>query len=142
MDDGGCIDTVYLDFAKAFDSVPHMILLHKLEGYGIVGNTLRWISSFLSGRRQKVVVNGEASAWSSVISGVPQGSVLGPILFIYYINDMPGVVHGFIQMFADDTKIFTSIINEESRIRFQKDIDNLQSWSVKWQLRSMLRNVK
>ena len=97
----------YLDFNKAFDSVPHKRLLVKMENYGITGKILGWCNHFLSDRRQRVVINGEKSAWSwkRVISGVPQGSVIGPTMFVLFINDMPEVVTSCIEMFADDAKI-------------------------------------
>ena len=105
--DNNCpVDVVYLDFRKAFDSVPHRRLLKKLYGYGIQGNLLSWIEGFLLGRKQKVVLNGSCSSWTDVVSGVPQGSVLGPLLFSIYVNDIPNLVDSPILLFADDIKIY------------------------------------
>ena len=96
MDRRGNIGCIYLDFSKAFDSVPHRRMLHKLQAYGIKGNVLRWIDHFLQGRVQRVSVNGVLSMIAAVISGIPQGSVLRPILFIIFVNDMPEIVHTMI----------------------------------------------
>jgi hypothetical protein len=134
IDKGGNVDNIYLDYAKAFDKVPHERLLKKLSGYGIQGQILSWIRSFLSNRRQRVVVNGEVSDWTEVMSGVPQGSVLGPVLFICYINDLPDVIHTMVQMFADDTKVFSRVENRDDQKLLQDDIDRLQIWAKKWQL--------
>ena len=100
------VDVVYLDFHKAFDTVPHKHLLSKLRGYGIQGNLISWIEAFLTRRKQRVVLNGHCSTWADVVSGVPQGSVLGPLLFNIYINDIPDVVSSPILLFANDIKIF------------------------------------
>lgn len=127
----GYIDVIYTDFAKAFDSVPHIRLIRKVESYGIKGNLLSWIKSFLTSRRQRVNVNGSMSRWSDVKSGVPQGSVLGPILFLIYINDMPMVVKNTCKLFADDAKVFADI---SKGVNIQNDIDNLHSWAETWQL--------
>ena len=106
LEEGGSIDVVYMDLMKAFDTVPHHRLLCKLEAYGIQGKVLAWIRSFLLGRRQRVVVSGQKSDWSAVSSGVPQGSVLGPILFLVYVNDLPTCVRSGTKLFADDTKLY------------------------------------
>ena len=129
------VDAIYLDFAKAFDSVPHQRLIKKLEGYGITGEVVQWIKEFLSGRRQQVRVNGEVSGWKPVTSGIPQGSVLGPVLFVIFINDLPEVVKSMVEMFADDTKIFTPIIDEDCIHTIQNDIHALTDWATVWQLR-------
>ena len=133
--DGGVVDTIYFDFAKAFDTVPHRRLLSKLASYGIRGNILRWIKSFLEDRSQIVKVNGTASTSETVISGIPQGSVLGPILFVIYINDLPDELQSHVYLFADDTKIFRCIKSKEDSLTVQTDIQALESWSEKWLLK-------
>ena len=95
-----------MDSPKAFDKVPHQRLIHKLKSHGMGNSIINWIEQWLTDRRQRVVVDGEDSSWKSVLSGVPQGSVLGPILFLVYINDLEEVVTGKILKFADDTKLF------------------------------------
>jgi hypothetical protein len=135
LDQGGAVDMVYLDFAKAFDTVPHKRLIMKLEGYGVTGNLLEWIREFLEGRKQRVVVDGVFSGWANVLSGVPQGSVLGPILFVCYINDLPQEITSFLYMYADDTKLFRESSTDVSRAELQKDLGVLNEWTEKWQLR-------
>ena len=135
MVNGGVVDAIYFDFAKAFDTVPHKRLLRKLSAYGINGNILEWIKAFLSDRRQIVKVNGVKSDEASVLSGIPQGSVLGPILFIIYINDLPEVVNSDTYLFADDTKILRHVANQEDALQLQLDINSLELWSRKWLLK-------
>ena len=104
---------IIFDFAKVFDSVPHNCLISKLQGVGISGKLLAWVRNFLVGRKQKVVLNNHESEWSSVLSGVPQGSVLGPSLLNIYVSDMPSIVNSPIFQFADDVKMFTTIRSVE-----------------------------
>ena len=109
LEDGEAVDVIYTDFSKAFDSVPHLRLLQKMTGLGITGSTLAWVEAFLSHRMQRVHVEGSYSSWTNVISGIPQGSVLGPILFVIFINDMPVTVESTCQLFADDAKLFSNV---------------------------------
>ena len=135
LDNGNPVDTIYLDFAKAFDSVPHIRLMEKVKSYGVCSHLFNWIKDFLVGRTQRVGVNGHFSNWSDVTSGVPQGSCLGPILFVIFINDLPDVVESLCQMYADDTKVFSNAGNQQLRDQIQKDLDNLVEWADKWQMR-------
>ncbi len=102
-----------MDFSKAFDRVPHARLLKKLEYVGVQGQTLKWIQSFLQGRTQRVVVDGVASEPSAVLSGVPQGTVLGPILFLIFINDLPDYVQSSTKLFADDLILYRKISSDD-----------------------------
>ena len=131
---GGVVDSIYLDFAKAFDTVPHSRLLAKLRSYGIREQLLQWISVFLHDRTQVVVVNGEESFLGHVLSGIPQGSVLGPILFVIYINDILENINADGLLFADDTKIFRSIMSQEDALSLQEDPKRLEEWSQQWLL--------
>ena len=127
----------YIDFQRAFDSVPHPKLLHKLVGYGIGGNLLFWLSSFLTGRQQCVRVGSSLSQSCVVTSGVPQGSVVGPLLFNLYINDITDNLdfnNSSTKIFADDVKIYTEITNKYSSTDLQKNLDLIYQWSTKWQL--------
>ena len=133
--EGKVIDSIYFDFAKAFDTVPHRRLCKKLSAYGIDGPIMSWIKSFLNGRTQSVKVNQSFSTTDHVASGVPQGSVLGPLLFVLYINDLPErVITSFVMLFADDTKIFKEVNTIEDSISIQQDIDALVKWSKDWLL--------
>ncbi len=128
------MDVIYLDFKKAFDYIPHQRLLRKLQAYGIEGKILTWISSLLTGRRQRVVYDGEKSEWSDVESGIPQGSVLGPVLFVLFINDLPSVVQSIMKIFADDTKVNNCVKDNKGLEELQSNIDNMAESGIKWQL--------
>ncbi len=134
LDDGKTLDVVYFDFKKAFDKVPHRRLFSKLRSYGIQGQTLNWITQFLTGRQQRVCVNGTTSSWNQVTSGVPQGSVLGPILFVIYINDLPEATTSPMFLFADDTKLYREIASQEDVETLQGDIQAMEDWSDTWRL--------
>ena len=133
--DGGQVDTFILDFEKAFDTSPHELLKCKLYGYGIGGKTLKWIDSFLRFRQQRVVVNRIKSDWAPVLSGVPQGIALGPLLFSLYINDITTDIDSKIRLFADDCVCYRKIKGTEDTLKLQADIDRLGSWARKWDMR-------
>ena len=137
IDEGHNIDVVFLDFSKVFDKVPHVRLMSKVRAHGITGNVAGWIEEWLRGRKQRVVLNGKASDWEDVLSGVPQGSVLGPILFLIYINDIDDAVDcvsTLMKKFADDTKIASVTDTLEQCQLLQEQIDALQRWAEIWQM--------
>lgn len=124
------VDVVYLDFAKAFDKVDHGILLHKTQQMGITGKLGMWLHSFLTGREQRVVASGAVSQPSLVASGVPQGSVLGPILFLIHITDINRqVIHSTVASFADDTRVLKEVSSELEAKQLQADLASLYSWA-------------
>ena len=126
-------DLIIMDFAKAFDKVPHKRLLYKLNYYGIRHNTLKWIEAFLTDRTQTVVLNGTSSTSVPVTSGVPQGTVLGPILFLVYINDFPEYLkHSKLRLFADDSIIYRDITSHEDCQKLQTDINAAARWEADW----------
>ena len=131
------IDIVFTDVEKAFDKLPHDKLLLKLGGYGFKGNILEWCKSFLSGRRQRVVIGDHVSAWKNVTSGVPQGSVLGPLLFVIFINDLPESIVSHSKLYADDNKLFSDDPNI-----LQSDLDRLAEWNEKWSMKLNLKKCK
>ena len=139
LDKNETFDVIYLDFKKAFDSVPHKRLLNKLESYGITGKIHTWIESFLTNRTQKVIVGEGESKSSPVISGIPQGSILGPILFTIYINDLPDCISGPCKIFADDTKLYNYSNNSH---HLQEDLERVEEWSHKWQLHFNITSSK
>ena len=127
---------VFLDFSKAFDRVWHEGLLYKLECNGISGNLLKLIRNFLSNRKQRVLLNGKNSEWAEISAGVPQGSVLGPLFFLVYINDLVGNVRCDIKLFADDTWLF-SVIYDKSKTaaELDRDLERVRLWAWQWNMK-------
>ena len=135
LDNGGQVDTFILDFEKAFGTRPHELLKSRLFGCVIGGKSLKWIDSFLCYRQQRVFVNGAKSDWAPVLYGVPQGTVLGPLLFPLYINDISTDIDSEIRLFADDCVCYREIKDTEDTLKLQKDIDQLGCWARKWSIR-------
>ena len=125
-------DFIIMNFAKAFDKVPHRRLLHKLNYYW---STHKWISSWLSGRTQHVVLDGQASDPVSVLSGVPQGSVLGPILFLIFINDLPDNIRSYVHLLADDCVLYRYAYSIQECFILQEDLTSLEQWEADWQMK-------
>ena len=124
------VDVVYLDFAKAFDKVDHQILMKKVHQFGIKGKLYNWIKSFIEDRHQQVLVEGKLSRKEKVVSGVPQGTVLGPLLFLIYTNDLEDKLkHSILRIFADDSKIVKEVENENDHEKVQEDLHLSIEWS-------------
>lgn len=131
---GSQVDVMVLDFSKAFDKVPHQRLLQKIKSYGITNKNQKWIEKFLTNRQHKVTINGVNSVVREVTSGVPQGTVLGPLLFLLYINDIEKNLSSQMRLFADDSAIYRRIDKEEDAHALQLDLFKLQEWASKWQM--------
>ena len=137
LESGGRIDVIYTDFEKAFDKISHKRLISKLKSYKIHSSIVEWIKNFLSDRKQRVRVNGEFSGWADVLSGIPQGSILGPILFIIFINDLADICADNIKLFlfADDAKMYYHIKDTADKDTLQTGIENFVKWTDKWQVK-------
>ena len=135
FENGKQVDVAILDFSKAFDTVPHNKLLHKLYHLGIQGPLLSWLRNFLTKRSMRVVLEGYCSNSTSVDSGVPQGTVLGPLLFLCHINDLPKAVTSQVRLFADDCLLYREINDAKDHVSLQKDLKSLEKWADTWGMR-------
>ena len=125
------IDVIYLDFAKAFDKVDYGVILQKIKCLGVDDETLKWLTSFLTGRNQTVVVNGHSSDPKLVISGVPQGSVLGPLIFLILLADIDKkVIVSKVRSFADDTRAMNGICHQDQSLQLQHDLNSIYEWTT------------
>ncbi|CAM5091047.1 unnamed protein product [Eretmochelys imbricata] len=135
MDSGDPVDIVYLDFQKAFEKVPHQKLLITVSSHGRRGKVLSGFSNWLKDRKQKVEINGQFSEWGEVNCGVPQGSVLGPVLFNIIINDLEKGVNRKVAKLADDTKLLSVVKSKVDCEELQRDFTKLGDWATKWQMK-------
>ncbi|CAM5146598.1 unnamed protein product [Natator depressus] len=129
VDGGKAVDVVYLDFSKAFDTVSHDRLINKLGKRNLNGATIRWVHNWLENHSQRAVISGSQSCWKGITSGIPQGSVLGPVLFNIFINDLDNGIESTLIKFADDTKLGGVERALEDRIKIQNDLNKLEKWS-------------
>ena len=135
MSSKGQADVILLDFAKAFDKVPHQRLLHKIDHYGVRNSTLCWIESFLHHRKQSVLLEGTKLSEADVLSGVPQGTILAPLLFLAFTNDLPEVTkHSDDRLFADDCLLYRHISSIQDSALLQQGLSALEKWETTWQM--------
>ena len=132
---GQQVDVILLDFAKAFDKVPHSRLLYKFDYYCVRGQTNTWINGFLSDRKQQVLLEGAHSNRADVLSGVPQGTILGPLLVLAYINDLPDSLRSSdVRLFADDSLLYRTVNGAKDNSLLQEDLTALEEWERIWQM--------
>ena len=129
-------------WTESFDSVSHELLIHKLKSYNISDSMITWLSSFLNNRKQSVRINGSTSSWTSVTSGVPQGSILGPLMFLLFVNDIPQITSSNIMLFADDTKLWRLIKSIDDVNILQEDLAKIIEWCQKWKLHLNVKKCK
>jgi len=144
---GGQVAVIYIDFAKAFDTVPHRRLLNKIKSYNINQRLILWIQGFLCSRKQSIRVNGEFSSWFDVVSGIPQGSILGPLLFLVYINDLPELCasqddSSKLYLYADDAKISKVVSKKTDQLDLQAIMNTVKTWSDEWLLQLNIDQCK
>ena len=146
LESGGQIDCVYMDFEKAFDTVPHKRLISKLKSYNVNSTIINWVAALLKARQFKVTVNGKSSCFFDVISGIPQGSILGPLLFIIYINDLPDECSSLLSrlnIYADDTKLYRHLLKSDDRqpsTEYRQS--SLKTWADRWLLKLNVNKCK
>lgn len=127
---------VFLDIYKAFDKVWHEGLLFKLKSYGVQGQLLKLLQNYLTNRQQRVVLNGQSSSWKNVLPGVPQGSILGPLLFLIYINDLPNNIQSTCKIFTDGTSLFSKVLyKDRSQDELTNDLQTINQWAFQWKMR-------
>ena len=133
LDEGKEVRAIFCDISKAFDRVWHKGLLFKLKSAGVTGSLLTWFSDYLNDRKQRVVLPGASSSWTSVKAGVPQGSILGPLLFLLYINDIVEDINSSIRRFADDTSLYIIVDNPfQAAEQLNSDLQKIYHWAAKW----------
>ena len=138
QDRDGWVDAVYLDLKKAFDKVPHKRLLWKIANFGgIGGRLLDWMKDYLDKREMRTVIRNSSSSWLKVTSGVPQGSVLGPIMFGIYVNDLVDGIDSHINLFAEDAELMRAVKDLSDCLKLQEDLDRIGKWSERWKMEFM-----
>jgi len=130
------------DFEKAFDRVPHNRLISKLYSYNINEDIIKWIKAYLENRVQRIRINSCLSNWANVVSGIPQGSILGPLLFIIYINELPNIWDSQLFLYADDAKVYRQIYNSQDKENLQHDLIKLNSWDDNWLIKLNISTCK